>query len=92
MLVVDTTNFSPQSNFHGSHENLHLTERFRRVSQDLVRYEFTVADDTTWPRPWSVMIPLQRSSAPMYEYACHEGNLGLAGILAGARTEERDQQ
>jgi hypothetical protein len=90
-LVVDTTNLSPQSNFHGSHENLHLTERFSRASADLLRYEFTVADDTTWVRPWSVMIPLQRSRAPMYEYGCHEGNLGLAGILAGARADERDQ-
>jgi len=90
-LVVETTNFAPRSEFYGSHENLRLTERFRRASQDLLRYEFTVDDDTTWVRPWSVMIPLQRSRAPIYEYACHEGNLGLAGILSGARAEERDQ-
>jgi len=88
-LVVDTVNFSPKSNFHGSHENLHLVERFTRVGPETLRYEFTVADDTTWTRPWSAMIPMQRSRAPMYEYACHEGNLGLAGILAGARAQEK---
>jgi hypothetical protein len=56
-----------------------------------LEYAFTVSDDTTWSRPWSAMIPLQRSKAPMYEYACHEGNLGLAGILSGARAEEKVQ-
>ena len=90
-LVVDTTNFSPKSNFRGSRENLHLVERLTRVSPDRLEYAFTVSDDTTWSRPWSAMIPLQRSKAPMYEYACHEGNLGLAGILSGARAEEREQ-
>jgi hypothetical protein len=90
-LVVDTTNFSPKSSFRGSHENLHLVERFTRVSPDRLEYAFTVSDDTTWARPWSAMIPLQRSRAPMYEYACHEGNLGLAGILSGTRAEERER-
>jgi hypothetical protein len=88
-LVVDTTNFSPKSNFRGAHENLHLIERFTRVSADRLEYSFTVSDDTTWVRPWTAMIPLQRSKAPIYEYACHEGNLGLAGILTGSRAEER---
>ena len=88
-LVVDTTNFSKSSNFRGSHENLHLIERFTRVSPDRLEYAFTVSDDTTWTRPWTAMIPLQRSRQPMYEYACHEGNLGLAGILSGTRAEER---
>ncbi len=91
-LVVDTTNFSPQSNFRGARENLHLVERFTRTSANQLRYEFTVADDTTWMQPWSVMIPLQRSPQPIYEYACHEGNLGLAGILAGSRAEEKAAQ
>ena len=88
-LVVDTTNFSPKSNFRGSHENLHLVERFTRASPDRLEYAFTVSDDTTWTRPWSAMIPLLRSKAQIYEYACHEGNLGLGGILSGARAEER---
>ena len=68
-LVVDTTNFSPKSNFRGSHENLHLIERFTRVSPDRLEYAFTVSDDTTWTRPWSAMIPLVQSNAPIYEYA-----------------------
>jgi len=88
-LVVDTTNFSPKSNFRGAHENLHLIERFTRVSANRLEYAFTVSDDTTWTRPWTAMIPLEHSRAPMYEYACHEGNLGLAGILSGTRAEER---
>ena len=90
-LVVDTTNFSPKSNFRGSREDLHLVERFTRVAPDRLEYAFTVSDDTTWSRPWTAMIPLLRSKAPMYEYACHEGNLGLAGILSGARAEEKEQ-
>jgi hypothetical protein len=90
-LVVDTTNFSPKSNFRGSHENLHLIERFTRVSADRLEYSFTVSDDTTWTKAWTAMIPLQRSKAPMYEYACHEGNLGLSGILSGTRAEERSE-
>jgi hypothetical protein len=91
-LVVDTTNFSRMSNFRGAHENLHLIERFTRVSPDRLEYSFTVSDDTTWTRPWTAMIPLQRSRAPMYEYACHEGNLGLAGILSGTRAEEKESK
>jgi hypothetical protein len=88
-LVVDTTNFTHGSGFRGSHENLHLVERFTRTSPDRLEYAFTVSDDTTWVRPWSVMIPLQFSKEPIYEYACHEGNLGLGGILAGTRAEEK---
>jgi len=91
-LVVDTTNFSSQSNFRGAHQNLHLIERFTRVSPSRLEYSFTVSDDTTWSRPWTAMIPLERSRAPMYEYACHEGNLGLAGILSGTRAEEKESK
>ncbi len=88
-LVVDTTNFSRASNFRGSHENLHLVEHFTRVDRETLKYEFTVEDATTWARPWSVMIPLKLSRESMFEYACHEGNLGLAGILTGARADEK---
>ena len=88
-LVVDTTNFSSKSNFRGSRENLHLSERFTRTGPDRLDYAFTVSDDTTWTRAWTAMIPFMWSKAPMYEYACHEGNLGLAGILSGTRAEER---
>ena len=88
-LVVDTTNFSPKSNFMGSAENLHLVERFTRITPDEIRYEVTVDDPTVWTRPWTAMVRLRRTNEVLYEYACHEGNRPLEGILAGARARER---
>jgi hypothetical protein len=88
-LVVDTTNFSPKSNYMGSRENLHVIERFTRVGPDILNYEVTVDDPTTWTKPWSAMVPLKHSPDKIYEFACHEGNHSLPGILAGARVEER---
>ena len=88
-LVIDTTNFSPQSSFMGSAARLHLTERFTRASQDTINYEFTVDDPTTWTRPWSAMIHLRSTRDSVYEFGCHEGNLEvMRGILGGARAEE----
>jgi hypothetical protein len=89
-LVVDTTNFSPNANFRGSTDGLHLTERFRRVSDDTLEYSVTIDDPTVWTRPWTAMMPLKRKAGElMFEYACHEGNYGLAAILRGARADER---
>jgi hypothetical protein len=88
-LVVDTTNFSDKTNFRGSAETLHLVERYRRIDEDTLLYEFTVDDPATWTRPWTAQIPMPKSSGQIYEYACHEGNSGLPGILAGARFEEK---
>jgi len=88
-LVVDTTNFSTQSQFRGSAENLHLIERFTRVSADTIDYEIEVSDPTTWTKPWTAMIPLKSSNQQIYEYACHEGNEGLAGALSGTRAQEK---
>ena len=88
-LVVDTTNFTPKTNFRGSREKLHLVERFTLVDADTLRYEFTVDDPTTWTRSWTAEFPMTRNPEPMYEYACHEGNHGMEGILAGARALER---
>ncbi len=87
-LVVETRNFSPQSNFRGAREHLHLVERFTRVGPDEMHYEFTVNDSTTWTAPWTALVPWTRTDEPMFEYACHEGNIGMEGILAGARVEE----
>lgn len=87
-LVVDTTNYRPRAFQNVSSEKLHITERFTRQDAETIRHEITVNDPETWTRPWSLMIPLQRSAQPVYEYACHEGNIGLAGILAGARADE----
>ncbi len=88
-LVVETTNFSPQSNFRGSAEHLHLVERYTRVGPDTLNYEVRITDASVWTRPWTVLIPLRRSTDAVFEYACHEGNYGMGGILSGHRAEER---
>jgi hypothetical protein len=89
-LVVDTTNFSPQSNFMGSAENLHLVERLTRVAPDTIQYEITLDDPTTWTKPWTAAIHLKQTPNNIYEFACHEGNLQvMVGMLAGARAEEK---
>ena len=88
-LVVDTTNFTDQTNFRGSRENLHVVERFTRVDDGTIRYQFTVDDPTTWAKAWSGELPLVKDKGPIYEYACHEGNYGLANNLRGARAKEK---
>ena len=88
-LVVDTKNFSPKSNFRGSSETLHVIERFTRVDAGTLEYSITVDDPTTWTKPWTAMIPLRKTSEQVFEYACHEGNIGMAAILSGARAEEK---
>jgi hypothetical protein len=89
-LVVDTTNFSPKGNFLGSAENLHLIERFTRVAQDEIRYEFTVDDSTTWTKPWTAVLRLKQSQNQLYEVACHEGNFEvMEDMLKGARAQEK---
>jgi len=88
-LVVDTTNYKPRSFMSISSEKLHVTERWTRTGPEILKYEITIDDPGTWTKPWSLMIPLRRSSLPLLEYACHEGNYGMAGILAGARAEEK---
>jgi hypothetical protein len=92
-LVVETTNFSPNGNpmggiFNRSSERLTLTERFRRVSADTLEYTFTVDDPGVWTRPWTAMIPWKRSTGEVLEYACHEGNYSLRGMLSAARAAE----
>ena len=87
-LVIDTTNYRPRAFQNVSSEKLHTTERITRVDAETLHYEITVDDPGAWTKPWSLMIPLQRSGQPVYEYACHEGNLGMAGIMAGARADE----
>jgi hypothetical protein len=88
-LVVDTTNFSKDGGFRGATANLHLVERFTRVDRDRLRYEFTVEDAATWTRKWSASIPMTRTDDLMYEYACHEANYSLEGVLKGARYQEK---
>ena len=95
-LVIESTNFtdkilsfndSSQSGM-GTGKTLHLTERLRRVDADTLDYSFTVNDPATFTRPFTGIIPLRKSHEPIFEYACHEGNKGVANILKGAREEE----
>ena len=88
-LVIETTNYSLQARFRGASDNLHMVERLTRVGPRTLNYEVTITDPTTWTRPWTVMIPLMGSDDAIFEYACHEGNIGMDGILAGHRAEER---
>jgi hypothetical protein len=88
-LVVDVTNFTNKTNYRGSGETLHLTERFRRIDANTVRYEVTVDDPHTWARPWTAALDLNRQSAGMFEYACHEGNYGLLNMLHTARAADK---
>jgi hypothetical protein len=88
-LVVETTNFHPQHGFRGAQENLKVTERFTRISPQQILYKFTVEDPTTFSQPFSGELPMNHTPEKLYEYACHEGNYALPGILAGAREEER---
>ena len=90
-LVIDTTNFSPKSEFMGAHDTLHLTERLTRVGPEILNYEFTVNDPTMWTAPWTAMIPLKHKNEAIYEYACHEGNEAIPNMLRGHRYEERSQ-
>ena len=98
-LVVDTTNFTDETNFRGppgtarqdifSSRNLHVVERFTRTEPDTIVYRFTLEDPTIWTRPWSGEMLLRRIDGPIFEYACHEGNYGLANILSAARAKEK---
>ena len=94
-LIVETTNYTGRTGVRGSTPNLLLseaarvTERFERTGEGTIRYQFTVEDPNTWDRPWSGEYAMTRIEGPMFEYACHEGNYGLANTLSGARAEER---
>jgi len=98
-LVVDSTNFSDKTNFRGppltarqdifSSPELHVIERFTRISDDTIVYRFTVDDPGTWTKPWSGEMLIHKTKGPIFEYACHEGNYGLTDILEGARKAEK---
>ena len=98
-LIVDTTNFTNLTNFRGSPQTtrqdifasdaLHVVERLTPVDANTIQYRFTVEDPKTWTQPWSGELLLRRWKGPIYEYACHEGNYGLANILRAARAAEQ---
>jgi hypothetical protein len=88
-LVVETTNLTDKFAFQGASENMRLTERFTRVAEDTIRYQFRVEDPATWTKPWSAEVLWKKDIGPLFEHACHEGNYGLYNTLAGARVEEK---
>jgi hypothetical protein len=98
-LVIDSTNFTDKTNFRGppstarqdifSSPDMHVIERFTRIDENTIVYRFTVDDPATWTRPWSGETLMRKTSGPIFEYACHEGNYGLTDILAGARAAEK---
>lgn len=88
-LVVETTNFRPEQSFRGSSPDMVVTERFTRVADDKIVYRFTVEDPASFEEPFTGELPFTTIDEQIYEYACHEGNYGLPGILAGARREEQ---
>jgi len=87
-LVVDTTNFTDKTKFAGSGTGLHVVERFTRTDPKTLKYEFTVEDPASFAQAWTARIWMTRTEDRIYEYACHEGNYSMVGILRGARAEE----
>ena len=103
-LVVDTTNFADKAHllwratWRGARIGLHLVERFTRVDDETIDYEFTMTDPDMFTQPWTALIPMTTNhasrgvtSGPMFEYACHEGNYGILNILRGARAQDGSQ-
>jgi hypothetical protein len=97
-FVIETSNFTDKSSFsgnligrNGSTAKMTLVEKFTRVADDTLLYEFTVSDPATWTRPWTVQLPMTRTSEQIFEYACHEGNYSMPGMLKGARAMEETQ-
>ncbi|MFC3071166.1 hypothetical protein [Phenylobacterium soli] len=89
-LVVETTNIPEQQNFFGSWKNLKVTERFTRVAPNRLLYQFTIDDPSLWEKPWGGEYEFSTLKGELYEYACHEGNYALPGMLAGARNQEKE--
>jgi hypothetical protein len=88
-LVVETRNFNDKKLFRGASEHMRTVERFTRLDGDTIEYRLTVTDPATFARPWTLVNGLHRGEGGIYEVACHEGNIGLRGILAGARVQEK---
>ena len=89
-LVVETTNFTGQTHFRGSSQDLKVTERFTRVDANTMLYKATMEDPSTWAKSWTVELPFIAQQGPIYEYACHEGNYAIVDILGGARKMEAE--
>ncbi len=90
-LVIDTTNFTEKTRFHGATENLHVIERISRLDDKTLLYRFTVEDPNTWDRPWTGEMTWPATNQPILEYACHEGNYALGDVMRGARHQEAEE-
>ena len=90
-LVVETTNYTDRTNYMGSGDKMRLIERFTRIDDATLLYEYTVEDPESFEQPWTVALPMTSTDGPMFEFACHEGNYGLTNILSAARAEERHE-
>jgi len=88
-LVVETTNYSNGIMMMGASADMKVTERYTRVSPDFINWVITVDDPKTWTKPWTFLVRLKKTNELIYEYACHEGNYAMTGILAGARAQEK---
>ena len=93
-LVIETTNFTNKTRFRGASENLKVTERFWRTDDNTIMYRFTVEDPTTWAQPWTAEYPWVKAEADdrLYEYACHESNYAMVGIMKGERLLEAEAE
>jgi hypothetical protein len=92
-LVVETVNYNPRTltgTFQGTSDSLKVTERFTRLDDDTIKYEFIVDDPKTWTQTWKGEMPFVKINGPIFEHACHEGNYGIANTLAGYRKAERE--
>jgi hypothetical protein len=93
VLVVETTNIHPLQRFRGnSSDHLKVIERFSRVDEETLLYEFTIDDPTSYTETWGGAVPMKALHDQLYEYACHEGNYALSNILSGARYQERMEE
>jgi len=88
-LVVESQNFSDKTSYRGSGKTLHTIERFTRVAKDRIDFQVTIDDPHTFVRPWTIALPMRTTEGQLYEYACHEANVGLYDILEVARDEEK---
>jgi hypothetical protein len=94
-LVVETTNYDPRVAFNsfnccrGAGAHLRIVERYTRLDRDTIEHQFRIEDPTTFTSPFVISVPMTKAEGPIYEYACHEGNLGMTGILTGARAQEK---
>jgi hypothetical protein len=89
-LVVETTNLRPEQAFRGASGDVKVVERFTRIGPSQIKYQFTIDDPASFTKPWGGEVAINATKGPLYEYACHEGNHAMEGILAGARFQEKN--